>query len=144
MITKEDINRLIEVANPKLRLAIILSSECGLRSGEISALTPEDIELENKEISVDKTLVFHGNKWQIEDSITKNYRKVGITDKVIEEIGRIELLKDYSPLAIRRQYHFLTQQLGIDSIFHDLRKYYLNSNPEHLKELDIFKEVSNG
>ena len=141
MITKEEINRLIEAASPKLRLAIILSSECGLRLGEIIALTPEDIDLDNREINVDKIATFHDGEWKLEDNITMKHRKVDMTDDVIAEIGRVGLLNDCSPLAIRGQYRKLTRELGIDSKFHDLRKYYLNSDPGHLEELVTFKEV---
>ena len=92
--------------------------------------------------NVDKSATYHDGAWKLEDSITKNsHRKVDMTDEVIEEIGKVGLLNGYTPLAIRGQYRNLTRKLGIDSNFHDLRKYYLNSDPEHLEELVIFKEV---
>lgn len=44
--TPEDIARLVEASNARTGAAIILAYYCGLRSGEIRALTPRDLRLD--------------------------------------------------------------------------------------------------
>lgn len=71
---------------------------CGIREGELLALTPDDIDLKNKTISISKT--FHhlnGRDFITDPKTRKSKRKVSMPDFLVDEI------KEYFKLVYKLQ-----------------------------------------
>ena len=123
--TTEDVNALINQASPNLKTAIMLAAFCGLRRGEIAALTDTDIH--DNFLHVSKSAVIDANH-KIIIKKPKTYhsdRYVTMPDIVREHVqnktGRI------CPIAlstITREFDALRDRLGLRCRFHDLRHYY--------------------
>lgn len=62
----------------------------GVRIGELSALTWNDVDLNKKQITVEKTLIYKGkNDWYLSTPKTNtSYRTIGIGEKLSEKLTR--------------------------------------------------------
>lgn len=124
----EDVIKLYENANPKLKIAIMLAAFHGLRRGEISALKYGDLK--------DDTLYIHSdivkgvNGWVHKETpkTDASNRYIYLTDKELELIGTgvdDEYIVKLLPSSIGTNFYNLRNRLGIKGIrFHDLRSYY--------------------
>ena len=124
-----------------LNLGIFITMNTGLRIGEICALKWEDIDVENYEISINKTLqrVYNKNTRKTEIIIDKpktfeSNRKVPIPNQIMKLLKPLVRIvnKDYyvisnsvrpiEPRTYRTYFHKLFSQLGIKKTkFHCLR-----------------------
>ncbi len=88
--TLEEFNKFLEVIDEQLwRTLFTVLFYCGLRQGELMALTWNDIDLDNKTIYINKTLTtkLKGEKYTLFPPKTKSsYRIIPITEKVKDEL----------------------------------------------------------
>lgn len=123
--TTEDVNALISQASPNIRTAIMLAAYCGLRRGEIAALTSDDINGDtihvhqsavydsNGQIVIKRPKTYHSDRYVTMPDIVRNH--------VQNKTGRI------CPIAlstITKDFDKLRDRLGLRCRFHDLRHYY--------------------
>lgn len=111
---------------------------CGLRVGELLALTPEDIDLNRREISITKSYIRIGGEDIISTPKTQNsYRKVRMPAFLAEELGVYlrahrkirsgERIFQVSRLAMSRVIHKFAKAAGVPDIrVHDLRHSYVS------------------
>ena len=89
IISVEDFNRMIErfeKGNP-FRYALFIGFYTGLRIGEVFGLTWNDIDFENKILSVNKQIVKREKTWYFgEPKTSASHRQVKIGDTLIEEL----------------------------------------------------------
>jgi integrase len=123
--SREEYEELIAAATPKLRLAIVLAYQTGMRRGDIAALTWDAIDLKERIIRV-----------RSQDEKTGEGRTIPITEEVVEELFKIKPKqgplfpytprKDGSPYdagaSFGSEFSDLTRELGIPDLhFHDFR-----------------------
>lgn len=123
--TTEDVNALINQASPNLKTAIMLAAFCGLRRGEIAALTDADIH--DNVLHVSKSAVIDSNH-QILIKTPKTYhsdRIVMMPDIVKNHLeGKEGKICPIALSTITREFDALRDRLGLKCRFHDLRHYY--------------------
>lgn len=127
--TKSELKTLLEKAKGTgYYLPILLASTCGMRAGEICALTSEDIN--GNKINVNKSLVCDENgKWLIKQPKSyAGYRNIDMPDSVKREIENINgKIVRYNPHSLSNGF----RKLLIDSKlplfnFHALRHFYVS------------------
>lgn len=127
VLTTEQIYTMIDYASENLKTAIMLAAFCGLRRGEIAALTSDDIN--GNMIHVNKSAVLKDGI-QI-NKTPKTYtsdRYVPAPDFVIEHIkGKTGRVCPIALNSITRRYQELRDKLGYKGRFHDLRHYYASA-----------------
>lgn len=126
--TTEQIYNMLNHASENLTTAIMLAAFCGLRRGEIAALTSDDVH--DNVIHV-KAAAVRGADGKMTIKSPKTYtsdRYIPIPEFVHDHIkdkrGRI------CPIAlnsITRRFEELREKLGYTCRFHDLRHYYASS-----------------
>lgn len=106
---------------------------CGLREGEAFALTPEDINFDEKTISVSKTYyVLKGKEYITSPKTRKSIRTITVPDFLCEELkdymkmiyqpGKGERLFPTSKAALHRAMERGSKKAGVKQIrIHDLR-----------------------
>lgn len=123
--TTEDVNALINQASKNLKTAIMLAAFCGLRRGEIAALTSDDITGDT--IHVHQNAVYDSNG-QIVIKRPKTYhsdRYVTMPDIVRDHIqGKTGKICPIALSTITKDFDKLRDRLGLRCRFHDLRHYY--------------------
>lgn len=124
----EQIIALFEAANPKMKVAIMLSAHHSLRRGEISALKYKD--LEGNRLYIHADMVKGNDGWVYKEfpkTETSN-RYAFLSPSEIELIGEgdpEEYIVPIVPGAIGNSYIRLRKKVGLDNIrFHDLRVYF--------------------
>lgn len=126
--TTEQVYKLIDAASPNLKTAIMLAAFCGLRRGEIAALTSKDID--GNLIRVRRAAVYDSERNIVEKN-PKTYssaRTVAAPAFVIDYIKGID--GRICPLAlnsITRRFVELRDRLDLNCRFHDLRHYYASA-----------------
>ena len=130
--TDADVKSLIENANPKLKLAIILGSQ-GLRRGEIASLKFKDILSDFNAIYIHSDLVKGDEGWVYKEipKTSSSTRKVvlpkQIIDMLLEQKTEDKTDDDYIigliPSSITTNFINLRDRLGMKCRFHDLRHY---------------------
>lgn len=123
--TTEDVNALIAHASPNMKTAIMLAAFCGLRRGEIAALTASDIL--SDALCVRRSAVYDSDgKMVIKHPKTYHSARIVMMPDIVREH-----IKDKTdricPLAlstITREFDALRDRLGMRCRFHDLRHYY--------------------
>ena len=124
----DDVIKLYNNANPKLKIAIMLAAFHGLRRGEIAALKYGD--LSGNTLYVHSDIVKGVNGWVHKETpkTDASNRYIYLTDKEIELIGTgaaDEYIVKLLPSSIGTNFYNLRNRLGIKGIrFHDLRAYY--------------------
>lgn len=93
----------------------------GLRIGEALALKPQDIDLENKTLNVNKSLTRYG----LDDTKTETSRRIiSLMDRSVERLAKFEhgkefffeAKKNHSPLSQESYRGFLNNHIHIDGI----------------------------
>lgn len=126
--SSEDVMELFDNAKSELKVCIGLAAFCGLRRGEICALTYGD--LKEGIIHVDKDLVQDDNKeWILKDmpKTSESVRDVKLPKKVMQIIGngdKEENIIKLHPNQITRRFTTLRDRLGLSVSFHSLRHYF--------------------
>ena len=128
--TDKIFKEMLELARPKLRLAVALAGVGSLRAGEVSGLLYGDVDYELGGIHVRRDMVQDENgNWIIKDipkTITSN-RFVPLPPEVMELIGHgepDERVYPSTPKSISRPFRRLCNRVGFVCRFHDLRHYY--------------------
>lgn len=126
--TTEQIYTMLNHASENLSTAIMLAAFCGLRRGEIAALTSDDVY---DDVIHVKAAAVRGADGKMKIKTPKTYtsdRYIPIPEFVHDHIkdkrGRI------CPIAlnsITRRFEELREKLGYKCRFHDLRHYYASS-----------------
>ncbi len=122
--TTEDINKLLEIANNKIRIPILLASQAGLRRGEVCALTLNDIS--DFGVTVNKAVVYDdkGNLITKTPKTVAGTRFVPLSQELIQEVKQWEYF-GISPKTIDGNYRRLFEKLDINYFsFHKLRHYF--------------------
>lgn len=125
--TEDDVKRIIEYAKgTKFEIPLLLASTCGLRRGEVCALTVDDFDENNfVTINKDKVLDSKGN-WIIKPPKSKSgIRRFHVEDQIVDLIRAQGYVYEGNPDSI---YHFLQKAqsaLGIKQFsLHKLRHFY--------------------
>lgn len=126
--TTEQIYTMLNHASENLTTAIMLAAFCGLRRGEIAALTSDDVH--DNVIHV-KAAAVRGADGKMTIKAPKTYTSDRyipmpefVRDHIKDKRGRI------CPIAlnsITRRFEELREKLGYTCRFHDLRHYYASS-----------------
>lgn len=123
--TTEEVNTLLAAASPNMKTAIMLAAFCGLRRGEIAALTDSDIH--DNVLHVSKSAVIDSNH-QTVIKTPKTYhsdRIVMMPDIVKNHLeGKVGKICPIALSTITREFDSLRDRLGMKCRFHDLRHYY--------------------
>ena len=128
--TTEEVYSLINAASKNMKTAIMLAAFCGLRRGEIVALTYDDIK--GSVIHVNSAAVIDKNKSVVVKS-PKTYtsdRYIPIPNFVLSHILGNKHGKKVCPLSlnsITHRFGELRDKLGYKCRFHDLRHYYASA-----------------
>ena len=128
--TTEEVYSLLNAASLNMKTAIMLAAFCGLRRGEIVALTYDDVH--------DNVIHVHGAAVRDENNNTvvkspKTYtsdRYIPIPDFVLSHILGNKHGKKVCPLSlnsITHRFSELRDRLGYKCRFHDLRHYYASA-----------------
>lgn len=130
--TAEEVRRLIaEAEGTQYKTALLLGC-CGLRRGEICALTMDDIDFEHNIVHVTKDIVISDtNEWIVKTPKTaQSVRDVIVPDSVIESIKQNGLYKK-NPHNITEWMHRKEELLGIPHFsLHKLRHYFVSAAHE--------------
>lgn len=130
--TREEVDALVRfVQNTEWEVPVLLAAYCGLRRGEIAALTWDDIDFEHDIIHINKALgVTDDNTYHIKQP--KSY--AGYRDADMPNIVKIVLLrlsKERKPLiaisinTISNKFPGVLQRANLHPYrFHDLRHYF--------------------
>lgn len=122
--TTTDINKLLAVANERIRVPILLASQGGLRRSEICALTPDDFS--ELGVTVNKAAVYDKNNRVVikTTKTTAGTRFVPLPKNVIEEARSWQYF-GCTPTALSNQYHKARKKADIPLFsFHKLRHYF--------------------
>ena len=126
LATDEQIKKLMEIASPQMKKAIILGS-CSLRREEACALAYSDIE--EGGVHVHATLTQNrDNEWVYEDRAKTpgSARHVTMPPDMIKALGKGDgfIIKLASPDVVSRLFKRYAARIGADISFHSLRRYY--------------------
>lgn len=130
--TSEEIKMLISEAEGTQYKTALLLGCCGLRRGEICALTMDDIDFDNHIVHVNKDIVESDKReWIVKAPKTiQSIRDVVVPEAVIESI-RLNGLYRKSPHSITTWMHLKQDKLGIPHFsLHKLRHYFVSSAHE--------------
>lgn len=125
----EDVARLFDAADPKLKICIALAAFGSLRRGEACALKYKDIK--NDSVYVHADIVQDENNNWIYKDMPKNaesVRMVKLPQEIIDLLGTgdpEEYIVKYSlPNTVSNRFKTLRNKLGINIRYHDLRHYF--------------------
>ena len=120
--TEEDIYRLIEAADPQLRIPIMLGAFAGLRRSEVCALTPDDFS--DHDVYISKAKVQGEGGFVIKPPKSeKGYRHIPLDPDLIARVLEWEHF-GMSPNTLNNQFRRLCKSLGLPIHFHLLRHFY--------------------
>ncbi len=125
--TTEQVQEVIQAAQgTDLYLPILLGALLGLRRSEVFALTWDDVDLDNKTLTIDKATVRNKNRdWVVKETKTTSSKRVLPLPAIILD----ELTDDAKPLItitasqFSDRYSKLCKPLGVPQGFHTLRHY---------------------
>lgn len=122
--TTKDINSLLEIADERIRVPILLASQGGLRRSEISALTPDDFS--DIGVNINKAVVYDKNKKTVVKT-TKTIagtRFVPLPSSVIAECREWKYFS-CTPASLSGSYYRCFEKANIPKFsFHKLRHYF--------------------
>lgn len=130
--TSEEIKMLISEAEGTQYKTALLLGCCGLRRGEICALTLDDIDFDNNIVHVTKDIVASdNNEWIVKAPKTiQSIRDVVVPDSVIESIKQNGLYRK-NPHCITEWMHKKQDKLGMQHFsLHKLRHYFVSAAHE--------------
>lgn len=122
--TTDDINTLLNNANEKIRVPILLASQGGLRRSEICALTINDFT--DLGVNVNKAVVYDKDNKTIEKTTktTAGTRFVPLPENVIAEARKWKYF-GCSPSSLSNWFYKLINKTNIQKFsFHKLRHYF--------------------
>lgn len=125
--TTDQVYDLINHASPNLKTAIMLAAFCGLRRGEIVALTSDDVY--DNVIHIRSAAVRMNGKTTVRQPKTyTSDRYTPIPPFVARHIENIEgRICPIELNSITRRFEELREKLGYKCRFHDLRHYYASA-----------------
>jgi integrase len=127
----EEVKMLIENANPRLRLAIILGSQ-GLRRGEICGLKYRDLLVDFSAIYIHSDMIKGENGWILKEcpKTDSSNRRVILPKQIIQMMVDCkgdktdnDFIVDLLPDTVTTKFVALRNRLGLKCRFHDLRHY---------------------
>lgn len=127
--TPEEIKTLIDAAGESQYKTALLLGCCGLRRGEICALTMDDIDLENNIIHITKDIVISDTRqWVVKTPKTaSSIRDVSVPQEVIDSIKNNGLFKMH-PNQISDWMRKTQKRLGMETFsLHKLRHFFVSS-----------------
>lgn len=127
--TSEEVQRLIAAADGTQYKTALLLACCGLRRGEICALTMQDIDFDNNIVDVNKDIVQDDSgKWIVKPPKTPtSIRKVHVPESVLESISQNGLYKK-NPNNITEWLYKKQDLLAIPHFsVHKLRHYFVSA-----------------
>lgn len=162
--TEEEYRKIIEAILKKInytKLGILIGLYTGMRIGEICALKFEDINFNNREINVTKTLqrIYDPTnkekptKIQITSTKTSNStRIIPITNEIVEILKKMNTGSEnyiltgtnkYSePRTFRRKYTEFMNKIGIQPLkFHSLRHTFASMNIENGADIKTISQI---
>ncbi len=122
--TTEDINKLLEVADERIRIPILLASNGGLRRSEICALTPDDFT--DLGVNINKAVVYDKDK----KAIVKTTKTIAGTRFVPLPQYLINEIKNWayfgcSPSMLQGWFYRTLEKVDVPHFsFHKLRHYF--------------------
>ena len=125
--TTEEVYSMINAAGDNLKTAIMLAAFCGLRRGEIAALSADDIR--GNMIHVKAAAVLDSDN-QTKIKTPKTYtsdRFIPVPDFVLDHIKGRDPVCPLSLNSITHRFAELRSRLGYSCRFHDLRHYYASA-----------------
>jgi len=125
--TDADVKVLLENANPRLKLAIILGS-VGVRRGEAASLKFGDILYDFNAIFIHSDIVLTDDGWFYKNyaKTSKSTRRIRVPKEIIEMIGtgnEDDYVLGILPSTITSDFINLRNKLGLKCRYHDLRHY---------------------
>lgn len=125
----DDVAKLFQAADPKLKICIALAAFGSLRRGEVCALKYGDIEGDT--IFVHADLVQDENdEWIYKDmpKEAESVRRVALPHEVVKLLGEGEpdeyIVKYALPNTVSNRFLHLRRKLGLELRYHDLRHYF--------------------
>lgn len=113
-----------------MELPILLGAMAGLRRSEIAALTYNDVDFENKTITINKAMVLNNkNEWIIKQPKTAaGNRKIQVSESIIDVAKKRQAaalpLITLKPSHITDRFTDVLKRAGVPHFrFHDLRHY---------------------
>lgn len=120
--TEETIHLLLNKADERLRVPILLAAFGGLRRSEICALTKEDFT--DRGVNINKAKVLGSYGYVIKQPKTDaGYRFVPLSKELIKECKAWKYF-GLNPDIINNGFQTLRQQCDVPATFHKLRHYY--------------------
>lgn len=141
----EDVARLYEAANPRMKICIALAAGHSLRRGEIAALKYGDISGNELYVHADMVIDSSGHGWIYKETpkTADSNRIIYLSDSDLELIGTgkpDEYITQYVPSSIGDGFSKLCKRLGIKMRFHDLRGFFASSAAEFMPDFYISKQ----
>ena len=130
--TPEEIKQLLDVAGESEYKTALLLGCCGLRRGEICALTMDDIDFDNNIVHVTKDIVISDTRqWVVKTPKTAaSIRDVVVPQEVIDSIKNNGLFKMH-PNQMSDWMHKKQDALGMEHFsLHKLRHYFVSAAHE--------------
>ena len=130
MPTTEQVYALIDAAGPDMKIAIMLAAFCGLRRGEIAALTFDDIK--GNVLHVKAAVVLEEGRFEVlrQPKTFSSDRYVPLPSFVLSSVFGNRHSDRMCPLSLNYITHnfiILRNRLGLKCRFHDLRHYYASA-----------------
>ncbi len=137
-LSVEQIKKFLEaVKGHRFYPIYLIAIGCGLREGEILGLEAQDIDLENRQISIRQTVVSIRGKTSINEPKTPNARRIVAMPSFVSEtlknmplpqsglIFKTSTSKPISPRNLLRHFHESLEKAGLPRVkFHSLRHSY--------------------
>lgn len=130
--TREEVEQVLtETKDTPLEIPVLLAAYCGMRRGEVFALTYDDIDFENDKLSVHKALGKKmGIRYEVKTPKTyAGYRLIDMPKRVKERIllqrERNLPLIELTPSKFDDRFSYLLDKMNIHKFrYHDLRHFY--------------------
>ena len=124
--TTDDINAVLSVADPDLKIAILLGATGMMRRGEICALTADDVDRERNAVIVRHAVVLDKDRNLVQKApkTDASFRVVELNEEVIALLPTEGKLVNLTPDQITMRFNRAVKKAGLHPFrFHDLRHY---------------------
>lgn len=142
ILTIEEFKKIYNSLNTKkyndnvFKLALDIALETGLRRGEMCGLAWDDIDFENCEIEINKTLSRVGNKYAIgEPKTDESNRTIPISSALAEKLKNHKTSMNLNKL----QYGKMYEKVVFDNIEYDL--IFRRENGEYIKPESFYQRL---
>lgn len=122
----DEINAVLAVADPQLRIAILLGATGMMRRGEICALEAKDVDFASGIVRITKAMARNdAGEWVIKQPKTdSSVRSVRINKEYCDLMPREGRVVGLLPDQITMRFHRALEKAGVEPFrFHDLRHY---------------------